>query len=84
MILDGGGGGMVSNHHLVLFTHALCQLSYPAADRSVARRMSGTPGVASLACVDAAQANHHKTATAESPYGFVQRSSLGVLGLAAS
>ena len=50
IILDGGGGGMVSNHHLVLFTHALCQLSYPAADRSVARRMSGTPGVV-LTCV---------------------------------
>ena len=27
-------------------------------------------------CADAAQANHHNTATAESPYGFVQRSSL--------
>jgi hypothetical protein len=38
MILDAGGGGMVSNHHLVLFTHALCQLSYPAVDRSVASR----------------------------------------------
>jgi hypothetical protein len=38
MILNGGGGGMVSNHHLVLFTHALCQLSYPAVDRSVASR----------------------------------------------
>ena len=25
-----GGGGMVSNHRLVLFTHALCRLSYPA------------------------------------------------------
>ena len=23
-------GGMVSNHRLVLFTHALCRLSYPA------------------------------------------------------
>ena len=31
MIFDGGGGGMGSNHRLVLFTHALCQLSYPAA-----------------------------------------------------
>ena len=31
MILDAGGGGMGSNHRLVLFTHALCQLSYPAA-----------------------------------------------------
>jgi hypothetical protein len=26
-----GGGGMDSNHRLVLFTHALCRLSYPAA-----------------------------------------------------
>ena len=25
-----GGGGMGSNHRLVHFTHALCQLSYPA------------------------------------------------------
>ena len=25
-----GGGGMVSNHRLVLFTHALCRLSYRA------------------------------------------------------
>jgi hypothetical protein len=25
-----GGGGMVSNHRLVLFTHALCRLSHPA------------------------------------------------------
>src|SRR3954454_17632539 len=48
MILDAGGGGMVSNHHLVLFTHALCQLSYPAVDRSVASRSSGTPGGPSL------------------------------------
>ena len=30
MIFDGGGGGMGSNHRLVLFTHALCPLSYPA------------------------------------------------------
>jgi hypothetical protein len=30
-ILNVGGGGMVSNHRLVLFTHALCRLSYPAA-----------------------------------------------------
>ena len=30
MIFDGGGGGMGSNHRLVLFTHALCLLSYPA------------------------------------------------------
>ena len=49
MILDAGGGGMGSNHRLVLFTHALCQLSYPAVDRSVASRNSGTPGGASLA-----------------------------------
>ena len=27
---------MVSNHRLVLFTHALCRLSYPAVDRSAA------------------------------------------------
>ena len=45
-----GGGGMGSNHRLVLFTHALCQLSYPAVDRSVASRSSGTPGGPSLAC----------------------------------
>src|SRR3981189_190152 len=31
MILNAGGGGMVSNHRLVLFTRALCRLSYPAA-----------------------------------------------------
>ncbi len=49
MIFDGGGGGMGSNHRLVLFTHALCQLSYPAVDRSVASRNSGTPGGPSLA-----------------------------------
>ena len=30
-ILNVGGGGMVSNHRLVLFTHVLCRLSYPAA-----------------------------------------------------
>jgi hypothetical protein len=30
MIPNGGGGGMVSNYHLVLFTNALCQLSYPS------------------------------------------------------
>jgi hypothetical protein len=41
---------MGSNHRLVLFTHALCQLSYPAVDRSVASRSSGTPGGPSLAC----------------------------------
>jgi hypothetical protein len=26
------GGGMDSNHRLVLFTHALCRLSYPAVE----------------------------------------------------
>jgi hypothetical protein len=30
-----GGGGMASNHHLVLFTHALCQLSYPAVMKRI-------------------------------------------------
>lgn len=30
-----GGGGMASNHHLVLFTHALCQLSYPAVTKRI-------------------------------------------------
>jgi hypothetical protein len=38
-----GGGGMVSNHRLVLFTHALCRLSYPAVGRKVSR-----PGVPCL------------------------------------
>ena len=33
-ILNVGGGGMVSNHRLVLFTHALCRLSYPATLRT--------------------------------------------------
>ena len=28
---------MVSNHRLVLFTHALCRLSYPAVSRSYRR-----------------------------------------------
>ena len=28
-------GGMVSNHRLVLFTHALCRLSYPAVRRQL-------------------------------------------------
>ena len=35
-ILNVGGGGMVSNHRLVLFTHALCRLSYPATLRTTA------------------------------------------------
>jgi hypothetical protein len=30
-----GGGGMASNHHLALFTHALCQLSYPAVMKRI-------------------------------------------------
>ena len=38
-----GGGGMVSNHRLVLFTHALCRLSYPAVGPTVTR-----PGLAGL------------------------------------
>ena len=52
MIFDGGGGGMGnSNHRLgAEFTHcALHHLSYPAVDRSVASRNSGTPGGPSLA-----------------------------------
>ena len=38
-----GGGGMVSNHRLVLFTHALCRLSYPAVSATVTG-----PGLAGL------------------------------------
>ena len=40
---DVGGGGMVSNHRLVLFTHALCRLSYPAG-------WGKLPGLAATVC----------------------------------
>jgi hypothetical protein len=35
-----GGGGVASNHHLVLFTHALCQLSYPVVTKGSNRLMA--------------------------------------------
>jgi hypothetical protein len=40
-------GGMVSNHRLVLFTHVLCRLSYPAVGRKVSR--PGVPGLCKIA-----------------------------------
>ena len=40
-----GGGGMDSNHRLVLFTHALCRLSYPAACGPLGEGFRGTWGL---------------------------------------
>jgi hypothetical protein len=37
-VVQVGGGGMVSNHRLVLFTHALCRLSYPAVPTLIQER----------------------------------------------
>ena len=55
-----GGGGMVSNHRLVLFTHALCRLSYPAVGPIVTR-----PGLAGLFKIAHPRARHSLPAPTE-------------------
>ena len=56
-ILNVGGGGMVSNHRLVLFTHALCRLSYPAAyGPPLGEGVQGDVGLAALPRVRAKNA----------------------------